>query len=328
MKRKNVNYILTALCFIFFILAFWINDPFDIFVSNYENSDPLMEDLQINKVVRIVVQQGTKETLSFYKKSEADNSWVVKKPNEKTEYKVDFSLLNKGLENILSIKKYQEVTSNKEKHTLYEVDSSGMSILLFEKPATREKPNYHLYLGKSGSNFNSTLVRLKEKDSVYSAKGNLKTDWEKDIDHFRNKSLFELVPENITSYEVKGAYNYSLKRSKSSEWELIENRSPIPVLARQDKVKDILKQVCELKADSFHKGTPPRRVHARIILSLSNKTKLNLNIFGPNKDDVFIVQSNQTSFWAEISKWKIENILIKSDEIRKEKARSEKPPIQ
>ena len=266
--------------------------------------------------------------LIFNKKSASNNSWVVQASEKGPEYQASFSNIQTNLEGLMKIRRYQEVTSNKEKFSSFEVDESGLNVSFYKD--NTDKPILSIYLGKSGKNFNSTLVRLASENTVYSAKGNLKNDWDKELDHFRDKSLLDLVPENIDSYTLSGTYKYSVSKNKLREWEITGGGNLVPALAKQDKVKEILGKICDLQANSFHDSgkQPQRSGYANISLVLADKSTVGINILGPDADDMFSVKTSQKPFWASVAKWKIEEIVVKFDDLKDTKETTPKIPAK
>ena len=265
--------------------------------------------------------------LIFNKKSASNNSWFVRASEKGPEYRASFTNIQANLEGLMKIRRYQEVTSHKEKFSSFEVDESGLKVSFYKDNA--DKPILSIYLGKSGKNFNSTLVRLDSENTVYSAKGNLKNDWDKELDHFRNKSLLDLVPENIDSYTLSGAYQYSISKNKLQEWEITGGRNPIPALAKQDKVKEILRKICDLKANSFHGSEKQTyKKYANISLLLADKSTIGVDILGPDSEDMFFVKTSQKPFWASVAKWKIEDIVVKFDDLKDTKETTPKIPAK
>ncbi len=329
MKVNNVNLVLTVIATVLFVFSFWVNDPFSLFVSNYETSDPLIETASLQKIDEIILEKGGQTLLTFLKKSASSNSWFVTSPKRQGEYRADVGVIQKSFDNLMGIKKYQEVTSSKEKHAKFELDKeSGLKVSFSKKGV--DKPLFSILLGKAGTGFSSTLVRLIEDDSIYSAKGNLRSDWEQTIDHFRDKTILDLVPENIDSYVLNGAQNYSVIKNKLKEWEIKAGLVPVPVLAKQDKVKNILKKICELEANSFPEPNKrlPRKKYASIEILLANKSKIDLAVFGPDSDDMYFVKSSQRSFGVFLAKWKIDDIVVKFDEIKETKEKTPQIPIK
>ena len=313
--KRHFNLVLIFSCVLFFLLAFWMNDPFQYFESTYENADPMVVGIKQAEISKIEVYKENKLQLSFIKETPSNDSWKVKSSEDNTFSPVDPSLLTKAIDDLYSIRKHQEVTSNKEKYSEFKVDSEGFKILLHKKQ--QANPTTALYLGKSGSAFNSTLVRLEDEDTVYLAKGSLKNDWEQDANHFRNKSLFRLSPDNILSYSVKGEYNYSIMRNKSDEWEINSTTANTKRLADKAKVNDILEKIVKLKGNDFYEEKVYPKQYATLSINLKSKDELLLEVAGPTKDEDFLVKSTSLPNWMRIPKWKIEDIITKPDDLIK-----------
>ena len=327
MKKISLNVILTAVSIFLLCFAFWINDPLNMFVSTYESSAPLIKSLDFNKIKKISIRKDDKDILIFSRGLGSGNSWLVREKESEAEYLANITLLEQGFSNLEGIKKYQKVSSNKKNHSKFDVDKSGLTVSFFISDS--DKPVLLIHLGQSGKNFNTTLVRLHLDDSVYSAKGNLKSDWDQGIDYFRDKSLIDLVPENVDYYALSGAQNYSITKNKLKEWEVTEKAGGIAALAKQDKVKNILQKICDLEASSFKGLTKPlAKEYANIDLMLADKSKVSVIILGPDTENMYFIKTSQRAFWASVAKWKVDNIVVKLDEIKDKKEKEPKIPVK
>ena len=313
--KRHLNLVLTLSCILLFLLAFWVNDPFQYFESTYENSDLMVVDIEQAEIAKIEIQNKSILQLSLIKETPSNDSWKVRSgKDDGVLFPADPSLIKKAVEKLYSVRKYQEVTRNKEKHLEFKVAPEDLKLLLYKKQQT--KPTISLYLGKSGSGFNSTLVRLEGEDTVYSAKGSLKSDWEHDVNHFRNKSLFKLSPENILSYSIQGEYNYSITKDESGKWEINLPAVNVTSPADKTKVNDILEKIVKLEGNDFYEEKVYQKQYATITIYLTSKDELRLETVGPIEGD-FLVKSTSLPSWMKISKWKVEDIIVKPDGLMK-----------
>ena len=316
--KKNFNLVLAVSCLIFFLLGFGVNDPFGYFETTYENSDPLIDNLEKSELARIEVYRKNRLQMAFIKETPSNDSWKVKGNEDEALFPVTPSKIQENIDGLYSIKKYQEVTSNKEKFVEFKVDPDSFKLSLYKRK--QKKPAVSLYLGKSGTGFNSTLVRLEKENIVYSAKGNLKSSWEQNINHFRDRSLFRLSPENVISYSIQGKQNYSVKRKGKTDWQIFlpsDKEPSAPIAADQSKVDKVLEKIVKLEGSSFYEETPPEKLYATLTMTLTSKDKLRLEISEFTGEADYLVKSTFLPNWMQISKWKIEDIIIKPDDLTK-----------
>ena len=286
----------------------------DILKPHTKIQIPWSVTLKKRELAKIEVYRENKLQLSFNKETPSNDSWKVKTSEDSTLFSVTPSKIQEAIDNLYSIKRYQEVTSNKEKFVEFKVDSNSFKLSLYKRK--QEKPTVSLYLGKSGTGLNSTLVRLEGENIVYSAKGSLKNDWEQNINHFRNKSLFRLSPENVVSYSVQGKQNYSVKREGKTDWQIsLSPDQEFP--ANKSKVDEILENIAKLEGTSFYEKTPPKESYATLTIALTSKNELRLEVLKPNEETDYLVKSTFLPNWMKISKWKIDDIIIKPDDLKK-----------
>ena len=313
--KKHLNLILTLSGLLFFLLTFWVNDPFGHFESTYEDSDPIVVGIKQSEITKIETYEKNNLQLTMVKENPASDIWQVKSGGNDEFFLADSSLVTKAIEKLYSIRKYQEVSRSKEKHSEFEVGSEGFKLLLYKKKQT--EPVTSLYFGKSGSNFNSTLVRIENDNTVYSAKGSLRSDWEQGLNHFRSKSLFRLSSANILSYSVKGKYNYSITQSENGEWEIILPAVNVQSPANKTKIDDIIEKIAQMEGYDFYEENAYPKRYAALAITLRSKDELQLDILGPTKEDDFLVKSSHFPNWVKISKWKIEDVIAKPDNLKK-----------
>lgn len=318
MKPEKYNMKLTIAAAVLLLAGLLVNDPLGWFVFNYENADNLIEDIHSDQIESIVVARGSTEKLVFTRTSDG---WQVKEPAAAESYRADEKKISDSIEKLLSIKRFRDVSSNKEKQIEYQVDETGFNVIL----KGTDKALATIYLGKAGSVWNSTLVRLKDEDTVYSARGTIKNDWNHDADYFRDKNLLAFIKENVTSYEVKGPQNYTVYRNDLGNW-MLKTAAGAEYPAKKAQAENSLSQLSKLEGNGFLKkedSIPPD--YGTILVGFSNGQKQVLEIKGPDKDNNYVVKSSFNNNYMTISRYKIDGILINEQDMRDKDAENTTP---
>ena len=216
----------------------------------------------------------------------------------------------------MGIKRYYQVASSKEKWQELGVDpNSAIAVILYKG----EKEMAKLWIGKPGHMFNTTAVRKDPEEEVYLAKNFLRSEWEKDLSSFRDKTLLPLVKENVESYEITGKYSYRVEKVEEASlkiWYINIGGRKFP--AKEDKIQEILSHMENLRGLSFYekKKLPP--FYAEVRIYLKGGITQTLEIRGPSKEGTYIGRSSQNPYWLEIPIYKVNTIVAKPLNLKKE----------
>ena len=308
--KNNLNYILTGLCVVFLGLGLLVNDPLAWFETSYDKSDLLISSLTKDTVTKIELYDHQAPLMTFERN---DNVWNLKDTLRNVNYVADSSVVDLALDSLFSIRKYQEVTSNKEKFTDYDVDTNNFHIVV----SSRDGVKYDLYLGRQASELNSTSVRLSNDTVVYAAKGNLKNNWQHSADYFRSKLLLKFIPDNIAKYTISGAYNYSLANANGI-WTVTSGSAPVDI--DTSKVLKLFSSISTLKGESFTENTDinsTKKYISIIFQTLSNET-LTFDVFTKEKDTSnYFIKTSYLSDETQLAKWNVDNLTFKLDDLKK-----------
>ena len=206
------------------------------------------------------------------------------------------------------------MTSSKNKHASYKVSDKDLHIVLQKSGG---KLIADLFIGKRGSAYSSTLVRLSNEEEVYSVKGYIKSDWDKPITSFRDKHLLKIAKENISAIEVKtvgvnAAKSFSIFRNDLGKWMVksqnIENNT------KKNTLNRLLQLFEKLEGSSFYTENRNLPLYAKVKLILNNKQEYVLEINGPingeKKDNNYIAKSNYLTDYIKLTKHKVDQITL------------------
>lgn len=296
------NTILTISAAFLFSAAFLANDPFGLFEGGYDKSQPLLAGRSSSIEEVSVNRPGGSFTLK-----RGPVGWNVVNHGDNMEYSANAGKVENGLRSLYEARRFQVVSSDEAKRDQFGVGDTGLSISLGEVV---------LHIGHPGPAANTTLVRLADEEKVYSVKGNLNSEWNQNIDYFRNKKLFHFEKENIRSVSIQSSNSYKLFQNAEGRWELTQRgQTSDAVEGRRSRLLD---DISKLEGSSFYEGRPPKSPYMEIELELNTGTSEILDV--RRVKDLYIVKSVNNPYWMEIPEYKITSLnpplseLVAADE--------------
>jgi hypothetical protein len=133
------------------------------------------------------------------------------------------------------------VSSNPEKRALFQVDSSGTLVRVFERGT--EKAAFRV--GKTGSTYTETYVRREDADDVYLAGSLLGYTFNRQPREWRNRALVNLARESVASVGFRYSDTTFSLALRDSLWQ-VDGR---PALS--SAVEGFLTSLASLQADDF-----------------------------------------------------------------------------
>lgn len=303
--RENKNFILLGAVFFFFILGFVINDPFLWLEENYESSPPLLKSVAIDDIKSIEVKNGENPK----KFNKTTNGWVVLS-KEGTPLKAENAKVAEILETLVAIKRYQMVGSFDKEKDEYKLGENELAVSLLDSSG---KEMGTVQIGISASGYSNTLVREKGDSKIYSAKGNLRSDWSQEINYYRDRRLFNLVAQNISKIQWSGKQNQSIQKEKDS-WKLTYRNKTVE--ANISGVEAITADLASLQGSKFLEKTS-NRIIAKMKIGLQGNMEKTLTIYAGNDNEKYNVTSSDLEQPLEISKAKIDALLKSPEELTK-----------
>jgi hypothetical protein len=144
----------------------------------------------------------------------SEKGWQVA-ADHKTFYTADSSAVDALFETLANLKGGSAVSSNPERHALYEVSlENGVQVEALGPEGTLA----NLLIGKSGPNIFSTYVRAADSEEVYLVDGILQAKFSRELNDWRDKTIFMLNPGMITAYTVSGDSELALQK-KDGTWQ-------------------------------------------------------------------------------------------------------------
>jgi hypothetical protein len=199
------------------------------------------------------------------------------------------------------------VSSNPEKQTLFQVDSAGTVVSIFEKGNKRDE----FIIGKPGSDYTSTYIRKTNSKDVYLIDKALSFDYGKPLKDWRNKVVFRTVLSSIN--QVKFAYGdtvFSLSKNQAG-WMVDADSVNLTTL------QSFLSSLSDINADDFIDNpiTLPK-LTATINIFCNSQDEIKFYRFEDNSNKYYVQNSkNQQIFILE--SYNANNILKKKKDFVK-----------
>lgn len=207
------------------------------------------------------------------------------------------------------------VSSNPEKQSLYQVDETSGRLITFLRDGNELGS---VIVGKSGTDFQSSYVRMPESEDVYLSTTNLTRLVQRPVDQFRDKAVVQLDPSRITRIEVTSPnYDYAAVPGDSL-WQLTDN-SGEPSAIQQQQMQSWLSQVAALRVNSFLSPDSSAAVDfsnptAEVTISITGDEPVTIQFLSTGEDAAdYLVKTSQSDEVYSVRNW-VYNNLIKDPE--------------
>jgi hypothetical protein len=198
------------------------------------------------------------------------------------------------------------ISTNPEKQHLFQVDSTGTFVKVYEKGSL--KAAFHI--GKASSSFSETYVRLDESNEVQLAGEVLSSYFSKQPKEWRDKTVFKIDESTIKGVRFQyGDTTFTLSM-KDSLWR-VEKDS-----ANQAVVKPLLSALANIQTDEFIDSTLSALPKLTAIIEVEG-TQIR---FYKKDDTKYLVQTSRSPQWFEVQNWRTTNLLKRKKELLPSKA--------
>lgn len=303
MNIEKKNTILAAVVGAIFLLGFLVNDPFLLFESSYEKSKPLISGKADN--VKKITLKDTSGVKIF---TRTTDGWAFEIPGSPMGVqRADVSKIEAGLKNLFEARRYQEVSSNKDKQADYEVREQDFQILLEGENGQKMA---QAVLGKFSGSGNASFIRLADDSSVYAVKGFLRGDWNQEIDQYRDRSILRIAKENIREIQVSGAATFKLRADDKGSLVLDPARA-----TDKARIATYLADLTDLAGNKFFKEAtlPPK--FGKILVTLGANITKEIEFFGPTKDQEFVARSTDTASPVVLNRGKVDALFPRIEDL-------------
>ncbi len=225
--------------------------------------------------------------------------WFVERP---VSYRADQASVAGLIHETKLLEVKNAVSSKPEKHSVFQVDSTGTRVTIFEKGT--EKASF--IIGKMGSSYTEAYARLSSSDDVVSISGGSPTTFNKAVKEWRDRTI--AAPARETINEVRYQYGDTLftLAFKDSAWIVGKDST------QEWVVNNLISSLSNVQADDFVDSPTSRssKPHAQISYAGTQIT-----FFYVKEGDKYLVQCSSTPQWFEMQSWRANQILKRKNDI-------------
>ncbi len=280
---------------------------------------PHFEKLKTEKIDRIILKRKD-ESLTVKRH---DDRWLI----EPQGFKADATRLKKMV-NALSALKFTALAAESGETTRYHLDkNNAIRVTLKSGGKTLRDIN----IGKLASTYHHTYVNLPGKKEVYLAEGDLRREFDVNVDKLRDKIVLKMDENSVTQIELAGEKGKPLILVKENVSIPIPNKkgkgstpqkpgapkwkTPDGHLALTGQVEQIL-TACTLNCDSFLPKERLKTLKKPIFtLTLKGTDTATLKIYPQNKDGKYPAVSSKCNFPFLLSTWKVNRVKKTAGEV-------------
>ena len=227
--------------------------------------------------------------------------WYLQSP---VTYRADQSAVARCLHDtkILEVK---NVVSNKpEKHSMFQVDSMGTLITIFEKGA--EKVAF--VLGKPTSTYSEMYARRSGSNDVLILSGASPSVFSRPAKEWRDKTILSTVRDLIKEIRYQYGDTTFVLAFKDSAWTIGKDST------QESVVNNLLSSLSNVQADDFIDTLMqrPPKITAQIAYAGTQ-----LSFFFLKQGEKYLVQSSASPQWFEMLSWRANEILKRKQDLKK-----------
>ncbi|HAL55499.1 MAG TPA: hypothetical protein DCP63_03195 [Bacteroidetes bacterium] len=196
------------------------------------------------------------------------------------------------------------VSSKPEKQSVFQVDSTGTLVKIYEKGA--EKSSF--VIGKGGASYSETYARRSNSNDVVLVGNAMSYVFNRPVKEWRDRTIFITPKENIKEITFQFGDTTFVLMFKDSLW-LIGSDS-----TQQWVVDNLLSSLSNFQADEFV-DTPP--TPAPKINAMVSSGGVQLSFSYVKEGDKYYVRSSTSPQWYEVQSWRANQVLKRKKEILK-----------
>lgn len=200
----------------------------------------LFPDFKKDKATKIEAKSSTQE-VSLEKK---EDGWLI---GNTDGFVADPKLVMTALDTVQNFNRENIASKNPENQELFEVtEEKGLDVKV---SGADNNILAHFYIGKTGPDFFSTYLRKEGSEEVLLADGYVKSTFDKSVENWRDKTIFDFPAETITQLTLKKAKDeILLKKDDTGDWQITK---PETYKAKKEMVTNIGTTLATLRASGF-----------------------------------------------------------------------------
>jgi hypothetical protein len=224
--------------------------------------------------------------------------WMLTSP---VHYRADDATVASTLSSGRRMEIRELVSSNPQKRGVFQVDSAGTLVRVFEHGA--EKTAF--WIGKPSPSYTETYVRREGSNDVYLATGMFSSSFSRHPNEWRDKTILRTEQDAIAGVTLRfGDTTVALVR-QDSVWKVGDE------VAKNEAVKSFIGSLANLQADDFVDSAvslmPPLTVQIEI-------AGTQIRLYRLASGDKYYVQCSATPQLFEIYTWRASQLLKRKND--------------
>lgn len=303
--KKNFTLLLIGLLSVLAIIVYFMLAPTDERESSY-SIDDLQLSVDSTKISKISVERNKIPTHL----EEAGGIWFVTQleSHRDKKYRADQDAVKRLISGLNKLKVTSLISSNPAKQGIYQVDNAGTLITVSQRDGKKAE----FVLGKMGPSFSETYIRPASSNDVYLSEGLMSWDVSKEPKDWRDKTMFTLIQDSISSIEYQYAKD-QFAITKDSIWRIGKDT------AVTANVTGMLSSLASLRAEDFIDSTHDIS-NAQFQLKLREKTDVSLTFVPLPPDSArYILKTSLSPQLFIVNKWSVQPIIKQQKDFLPEK---------
>jgi hypothetical protein len=227
--------------------------------------------------------------------------WFVQEP---VAYHADQSTVATFLHDSKGMEMKNVVSNKPEKHSVFQVDSTGTQVKIFEKGT--EKVSF--IVGKSTSTYSELYARRLGSNDVVIVSGASAYVFSRPASQWRDKVIFSTSRDNIKEVRYQYGDTTFVLAVKDSVWMIGKDT------ANAETVSNLLTSLSSVLAEDFVDTVVTRQPKPTAQITYGGAQ---LTFFFMKQDQKYLVQSSLSPQWFEMASWRANEILKRKQDLRK-----------
>lgn len=225
--------------------------------------------------------------------------WMIVEP---IKYAADERAVGEAVGSGKSLLISSTVSTNPEKQHLFQVDSSsGTLVRLFDRGT--EKAAFRV--GKAGSSFMDTYVRLEGSNEVHLVQGLITSTYNRQPNNWRDRHIFKTDQESITEVRFQFRDTTFTLAFHDSVWR-IGTDSTVPTT-----VTSFLSSLASFQTDEFVDSTPTPIPPLTGVIEVAG---IQIRFYHIKDTSKYYVQTSASPQWYEVQQWRVNQVLKRKKE--------------
>lgn len=227
--------------------------------------------------------------------------WFMERP---VSYRADQGSVAQLIHEAKLLEVKNTVSSKPEKHSVFQVDSTGTLVTMYEKGV--EKTAF--IVGKMGGSYLESYARRASSDDVVLVSGGSPMTFSRAVKEWRDRTIAAPAREAIKEVRYQYGDTVFVLAFKDSEWMVAKDSTQDWI------VNNLISSLSNVQADDFIDSpvVRPSKPSAQITYAGTQIT-----FFYVKEGDKYFVQCSSTPQWFEMQSWRASQILKRKNDIIK-----------